>query len=86
MTPVCINEDFIAVFPVTCFGGRRGWQEVNGEAISVNAADYSCVIWCTAGLEERQRRCGVGVVVRRWSCPAHTGNEVSSWWVVCKWL
>ena len=51
------------------------WQ---GVATSVNEADYSCVIWYTAGLKERQRR-GVGVVVRRWSCPAHTGNEVCSW-------
>ena len=51
--------------------------EVKGEAMSVNEADYSCVIWCTAGPEERQQRRWVGVVMRRWSCPAHTGNKVS---------
>ena len=56
----------------------KEWQEVKSEAMSVNEADYSSVILCTAGPEERQRRCGVGVVVRRWSYPAHTGNEVSS--------
>ena len=84
MTSVCINECFIALTPVTCFG-EGGWQEVKGEAMSVNAADYSCVIWCTAGPEEGNKRCGVGVVARRWSCSAHTGNEVSSWWAVCEW-
>ena len=45
----------------------RAWPEVKGEAMSVNEADYS---WCTA-----TKAC---VVVRRWSCPAHIGNEVSS--------
>ena len=42
------------------------WQEVKGEAMSVNEADYS---WYTT------ERPVVGVVVRRWSCPAHTGNR-----------
>ena len=52
--------------------------------MAVNEADYTSVIVRTVGPEERQRRCEVGVVVRRWCCSAHTGNEVSScgavWW------
>ena len=44
----------------------------------LNEADYTSVIVRTVGPEERQRRCEVGVVVRRWCCSAHTGNEVSS--------
>ena len=31
----------------------------------------------TVGPEERQQRCEVGVIVRRWCCSTHTGNEVS---------
>ena len=54
------------------------WQEVKGEAMAVNEADYTSVIVRTVGPEERQRRCEVGVVVSRWCCSAHTGNEVSS--------
>ena len=54
------------------------WQEVKGEAMAVNEADYTSVIVQTVGPEERRRRCEVGVVVRRWCCSAHTGNEVSS--------
>ena len=34
-------------------------------------------VW-TVGPEERQQKCAVGVVVRRWCCSSHTGNEVSS--------
>ena len=47
--------------------------------MAVNEADYTSVIvvW-TVGPEEWQQRCEVGVVVRRWCCSAHTGNEVSS--------
>ena len=52
--------------------------EVKGEASSVNEADYTCVFVWTVGPEKRQRRCKVGVTVRRWCCSAHTGNEVSS--------
>ena len=33
-------------------------------------------VW-TVGPKERQGRCEVGVVVRRWCCSTHTGNEVS---------
>ena len=54
------------------------WQEVKGEAMAVNEADYTSVIVRTVGPEKRQRRYEVGVVVRRWCCSAHTGNEVSS--------
>ena len=39
------------------------WQEVKGEAMAVNEADHTSVIVRT---EERQQRCEVGVVVRRW--------------------
>ena len=53
------------------------WQEVKDEAMAVNEADHSVIVW-TVGPEERQQRCEVGVVVRRWCCSAHTGNEVSS--------
>ena len=40
-----------------------------------NEAAYTGVI---VRQEERQGRCEVGVVVRRWCCSAYTGNEVSS--------
>ena len=33
-------------------------------------------VW-TVGSEERRGRCEAGVVLRRWCCFAHTGNEVS---------
>ena len=46
--------------------------------MAVNEADYTSVIVWTVGLEERQRRCEVSIVVSRWFCSAHTGNEVSS--------
>ena len=65
--------------------------------------DFSCVGFGsgneTIGPEERQQKCEVGVVARRWCCSAHTGNEVSScvgsvwnghegvcilaWWKLC---
>ena len=54
------------------------WQEVKGEAMAVNEADYTSVIVRSVEPEERQRRCEVDVVVRRWCCSTHTGNEVSS--------
>ena len=54
------------------------WQEVKGEAMPVDKADYTSMIMRTIGPEERQRRCEVGVVVRRWCYSAYTGNEVSS--------
>ena len=57
---------------------RGPWQEVKGEAMAVNEAAYSGVIVWIVGPKERQQRCEVGVVVRRWCCSAHTGNEVSS--------
>ena len=53
-------------------------QEVKGEATAVNEANYTTVLVWTMGLEEGQRRCEVGRIVRRWCCSAHTGNEVSS--------
>ena len=46
--------------------------------MSVNEANYTSAIVWRVGLEEAQRRCEVGVVVRRWCCSAHTENEVSS--------
>ena len=52
---------------------RWAWQEVKGE---VNEADYTSVIVPTTGLEERQRRCEVGVAAK--CCSTHTGNEMSS--------
>ena len=53
-------------------------QEIKGEAMAVNEADYTSVFVWTVGPEERQRRCEVGAVVRRWCCSAYTGNKVSS--------
>ena len=38
------------------------WQEVKGEAMAVNEADYTSVIVWTVGPEERQLRCEVGVL------------------------
>ena len=49
-----------------------------GEAMAINESDYTSVIVWTVGLEDRQRRCEVSVVVWRWCCSTHTGNEVSS--------
>ena len=45
--------------PPTCF-------EVNGEAVSVNQADYRCWSLLAAGPKEK-----------RMCCPVHSGNEVS---------
>ena len=52
-------------------------QEVKGEAMAVNEANYTSVFVWTVGPEERRGRFEVGVVVRRLCCSAHTGNEVS---------
>ena len=57
---------------------RWAWQEVKGEAMAVNEAAYTSVIVWTVGPEGRRHTREVGVVVRRWCCFAHTGNEVSS--------
>ena len=46
--------------------------------MAVNEADHTSVIVQTVRPEKRQQRCEVGVVVRRCSSSAHTGNEVSS--------
>ena len=54
--------------------------------MAANEADYTSGIVLTVGLEERQWRREVGVVVRRWSFSTHAGSEVSSlcweveWW------
>ena len=53
------------------------WQEVKGETVSVNEADYSCWILLAAGPGGRRPGRGVGVAVWRMCCPAHIGNEVS---------
>ena len=50
----------------------RQWQ------MAVNQADHTSVIVRTVRPEERQRRREVCVVLRRWCCSSHTGNEVSS--------
>ena len=52
-------------------------QEVKGEAMAVNEAKHTSVLVWTVGLEERRGRGEAVVVVRRWCCSAHTGNEVS---------
>ena len=54
------------------------WQEIKGEAMAVNEAENTSAIVWRVGPEERQPRREVGVIVRRWCCSAHTGNEVSS--------
>ena len=48
---------------------------VKGEAIAVSEAAYYGVIVWTVG---RQRRCEVGMVVKRWCCSTHTGIVMSS--------
>ena len=68
--PSCVTFDPSQVLP-------WAWQEVKGEAMAVNEADYTGVIVWTVGQEGRQPRCEVGVVSRRWSCSTHTGSEVS---------
>ena len=52
-------------------------QEVKGEAMAVNEAKHTSVLVWTVGPEERRGRCEAVVVVRRWCCSAHTGNDVS---------
>ena len=47
-------------------------------AMAGNEADCTSVFVWTVGPEEGQQRCEVGIVVSRWCCSAHTGNEVSS--------
>ena len=44
--------------------------------MSVDEADYRCWNFLAAGPRGRSRGRGVGVVVLRMSCPAHTGNVV----------
>ena len=52
------------------------WQEVEGEAVSVNEVDYHCWNLLAAGLRGGRRRRGVGVVLCRMCSPAHTRNKV----------
>ena len=56
---------------------RWAWQEVEGEAMSVNEVDYHCWNLLAAGPRGGRRGRGVGVAVWRMCCPAHTGNEVN---------
>ena len=53
------------------------WQEVEGEAVSVNEVDYHCSNLLAAGPRGGRQGRGVGVVVWRMHCPAHTGNKVT---------
>ena len=53
------------------------WQEVKGEAMSVNEAGDTSGIVCTVVREERLRRCEWCVVVRRWYWSTHACSEVS---------
>ena len=53
------------------------WSGVTFLAMTNGSLQTLLYLWCTAEPEERQQRCGIVVVVRRWSCPAHTGNEVT---------
>ena len=53
------------------------WQEVEREAVSVNEVDYHCWNLLAAGPTGGRRGRGVGVVVWRMCCPAHTGKKVS---------
>ena len=52
-------------FGVTFDPFQVTWQGVKDEAMAVNEAHYTSVIMRTIGLDERQQRCEVGVVVRR---------------------
>ena len=54
------------------------WQEVKGEAMSVNEALYAGVIEGTVRLDGSRRWFEADVVAVACSYPAHTGNEVSS--------
>ena len=53
--------------------GRWACWEVKGEAMAVNEVKYTSMFVWTVELKERQGRCEVGVVVRRWCCSVHTG-------------
>ena len=67
---------------------RWAWQEVKGEAVSVNEAVFRCWNLLEAGPRGRRRGRRVSVVVWRMCCRAHTGNDVSCGvgGVQCPWL
>ena len=54
------------------------WQEVKGEAMSVNEALYAGAIEGTVRLDGSRRWFEADVVAMACCYPAHTGNEVSS--------
>ena len=54
------------------------WQEVKGEAMSVNEALYAGAIEGTVRLDGSGRWFKADVVATTCCYPAHTGNEVSS--------
>ena len=55
------------------------WHGVKGEAMAVNEAEHTGIVWKVLR-EERLQKCELGVTVVRWcsSCHTHTGNEMSS--------
>ena len=58
------------------------WQ---GEAVSVNEANYRCWNLLATGPRRRRRGRGMGVVVWKMCCPARTGNAVSCGVGVVQW-
>ena len=63
--------DLWPLFPGAC-------QEVKGEAPWQLMRQTTDHVVCLCWLWGRRKGNGMSVVVRRWCCSAHTGNEVSS--------